>query len=86
MTKCWQVNNELLASVASALLLGKVVSFTLLLLGAYLMTFGVGHHFMLSSVGALGDVMHALSILGGGFMLTMACMHPSCRPPHMWTV
>jgi hypothetical protein len=80
------VNNELLASVASALLLGKVVSLTLLLLGAYLMTFGVGHHFMLSSVGALGDVMHALSILGGGYMLTMAYLHPSCRPPHMQTV
>ena len=80
------MNNELLASVASALLLGKVVSLTLLLLGAYLMTFGVGHHFMLSSVGALGDVMHALSILGGGYMLTMAYLHPSCRPPHMQTV
>ena len=81
-----QVDDELLASVASSLVLGKLVAFTLLVLGAYLMTFGVGEHLMLVSVATLSDAMHFLSLLGGSFMLAMAWRNPSHRAPHMWTV
>ena len=73
--------DELLASVASSLVLGKLLAFSLLILGAYMMDLGAGtpsmrYEVMRVPIATLSDIMHLLSISGGAQVLRfMSCYH-----------
>ena len=58
--------------LSSSLALGKAVAFTLLLLAAYVITFG--DVMLMTSVSVLSVAMHSLSVLGCSYMLFCAIM------------
>ena len=70
--QAYRVDSELLASLSSSLALGKAVAFTLLLLAAYVITFG--DVMLMTSVSVLSVAMHSLSVLGCSYMLFCAIM------------
>ena len=82
----YKIDAELLSSIASSLVLGKVFAFSLLLLGAYIITFS-DSGFLLGTLSTVSSIMHICSLLGCGGMLLKTCAalrHPStpCAPAH----
>ena len=53
--------------------------------GAYVVTFGFTSNYLLTAMATLSDAMHALSILGGGYMLLCAYLDPARRTKPLWT-
>ena len=73
----YQVAPELLSSLASALLLGKIVAFSLLFFAAYIITYG--YHVLVGCLKALSTGLHSLSVLAGLVTLVLACNNPQRR-------
>ena len=77
IVQSYRVEDELVASLASSLVLGKFVAFTLLLLAAYVITFG--KDLLMSSISQLSLIMHSLSVLGCTYVLMCAYIDPRHR-------
>jgi hypothetical protein len=79
IVQSYSVPEEVLGSLASSLLVGKLVAFALLLLYAYGITFGTRP--LIGSISHASNAMHLLSVLGCGYMLACACTDPRVRTP-----
>ena len=77
IAQSYDVDSDLLSSLASALLLGKIVAFSLLFLAAYVITYG--YSILIDCLMTLSNCTHSLSILGGVTMLALACRDPKKR-------